>query len=171
MQERKVRNPLSAVKTSARWVSNHTIANPGPYALATRTETHRLRAIRYQSHRCSCHPSKPRLFHPINAHPIACPTFHSSLGQALVNFASIILFPPIPLTFSTSSHFTSSASTSSPPPMLFPLISTFGTVLLPVLFSKCFCSWGPKGWLSSSTTKGAGTIVYFSSRIDLALRE
>ncbi len=106
-----------------------------------------------------------------NAGPIEYPTFDSLIGQELVNFASIILLPPIPLTFSTSSPLTSNASTSSPPPILFPLISTFGTVLLPVLFSKCFCSWGPKGWLSSSTTKGAGTIVYLSSRIDFALRE
>lgn len=88
-----------------------------------------------------------------------------------LTFASMILFPPIVRTFSIKVPPESSASTSSPPPILFPLISTFGTVRRPVLFSSDACSLGPSGCWSSSTTKGAGIMEYFSSRIRFALAE
>jgi hypothetical protein len=89
----------------------------------------------------------------------------------LVSLASVILFPPIVFTLSISAPLSSSAWMSSPPPMLLPLTRTFGTVRLPVLFASAACNAGPSGWLSSSTTYGAGTIVYFSRSIFLALRE
>lgn len=69
-----------------------------------------------------------------------------------LSFASMIRFPPIPFTFSTSSPSKSNFCTSSPPPMLFPLISTFGTVRLPVLRSSAACRPGPRRCSSSSTT-------------------
>lgn len=85
--------------------------------------------------------------------------------------ASTILFPAIPVTFSSSPPLSSKASISSPPPILLPLTSMFGTVRLPVLFPNAACNPGPKGWLSSSTTYGAGTMVYFSSSMRLAFAE
>ena len=88
-----------------------------------------------------------------------------------VSLASIILLPAIPFTFSSRPSPASKASISSPPPILLPLTSTFGTVRLPVLFASAAWRPGPKGWVSSSTTYGAGTIVYFSSNIRLALAE
>lgn len=69
-----------------------------------------------------------------------------------VSLASIILLPAIPFTFSTNPPPASRASISSPPPILLPLMSTFGTVPLPVLLARAFCRPGPKGWVSSSTT-------------------
>ena len=87
------------------------------------------------------------------------------------SLASIILFPPMVLTLSTNSPLISSASTSSPPPMLLPLISTLGTVRRPVLCSSADCKPVPRGCLSNSTTYGEGTMLYFSSRIDLAFFE
>ena len=88
-----------------------------------------------------------------------------------VSLASIILLPAIPFTFSSRPPPASNASISSPPPILLPLTSTFGTVRLPVLFASAAWRPGPKGWVSSSTTYGAGTMVYFSSNIRLALAE
>ena len=84
---------------------------------------------------------------------------------------SMILFPPIRLIRSVSSPSRSSFSTSSPPPILLPLISTFGTVPRPVLFCSESCSFLPMGCLSSSTTKGDGTMVYFSTRMAFAFFE
>lgn len=82
-----------------------------------------------------------------------------------------ILFPPILLTVSINFCSKCSFSTSSPPPMLLPLIKIFGTVFLPVLLASSLCNCVPSGCSSSSTTYGVGEISYLSSRISLALRE
>lgn len=96
---------------------------------------------------------------------------HKTTPHHGASLASIILFPPMVLTLSTNSPLISSASTSSPPPMLLPLISTLGTVRRPVLCSSADCKPVPRGCLSNSTTYGEGTMLYFSSRIDLAFFE
>lgn len=113
--------------------------------------------------------------HPKNAlslipHTRAKCKFTDSLSYS-VSLASVIRFPPIVFIFSISAELSSSAWMSSPPPMLLPLTRTLGTVRRPVLFSNAACNAGPIGWLSSSTTYGAGTMVYFTSNIFLALRE
>lgn len=95
----------------------------------------------------------------------------SALYFSSVSFASIILFPAMPFTFSIRPPSLSRASISSPPPMLLPLMSTFGTVRLPVLFSSAACNREPNGCVSSSTTYGAGTMVYFSNSMRFALAE
>src|SRR6266480_639387 len=82
-----------------------------------------------------------------------------------------ILFPPMVFTFSTNLPSTCNFSTSSPPPMLLPLIKMLGTVRLPVLLANSSCNCGPNGCSSSSTTNGMGVILYFSNRISFALRE
>lgn len=51
-------------------------------------------------------------------------------------FASVILLPPMLRTVSSILPLTWSASISSPPPMLLPLMSTLGTVRRPVDFSS-----------------------------------
>ena len=88
---------------------------------------------------------------------ILCQSFcakgdYLTLYRSSVSLASIIRLPAIPFTFSTNPPPASKASISSPPPILLPLISTLGTVRLPVLLVRAFCRLGPKGWVSSSTT-------------------
>lgn len=98
-------------------------------------------------------------------------SFRPLANRYSLSLASIILFPPILFTLFTSSPPESSAATSSPPPILLPLISTFGTVLRPVLFSRADCNSAPSECSSNSTTKGGGTIVYLSSKIAFAFFE
>ena len=92
--------------------------------------------------------------------------------------------PPISRIFLISSSSASSFTSSSLPPMLKPLMRIFGTVLRPVLSARKSCNLRPRvggdGSLaseigvssrSSSTTYGAGTILYVSSSRDFARRE
>lgn len=105
---------------------------------------------------------------------IDCPPsvyFRPFANRYSLSLASMILFPPILFTLFTSSTPESSAATSSPPPILLPLINTFGTVLRPVVFSRAVCNSAPSECSSNSTTKGAGTIVYLSSKIAFAFFE
>ena len=75
---------------------------------------------------------------------------------------SMIRFPPRLLILSISSPFSSIATTSSPPPMLTPAISMFGTVFRFVVLPKASCSPLPSSCLSNSTMNGAGVMLYFS---------
>lgn len=97
-------------------------------------------------------------------------TIHYGILQYSMAYscASVTHFPPIVLTVAASSPFSSNAAVSSPPPMLRPPIRTLGTVRRPVLSASKLCSSWPIGCLSSSTTYGAGTMVYLSTRMDLA---
>ena len=99
------------------------------------------------------------------------PDIPSLSNSQRVNLASIIRFPPILCTFAINSPLSSSAWTSSPPPMLFPLMRTLGTVRRPVLFSSSSCNRRPSGCSSSSTTKGGGVMVYLERRMNLAFLE
>jgi len=81
------------------------------------------------------------------------------------------LFPPILFTVSIKSPSRCNLSTSSPPPMLLPLIRIFGTVFLPVMLASSLCNAGPRGCSFNSTTNGAGVMLYFKRRISFALRE
>lgn len=57
---------------------------------------------------------------------------HSACFVWSLRLTSCIHFPPKFFSVEASSSFSSSAVTSSPPPILFPLTSTFGTVRRPM---------------------------------------
>ncbi len=76
--------------------------------------------------------------------------------------------PPSDLILSISCFLPSRSAISSLPPMLLPLTMMFGTVRWPVISDSRPCSATPSGCVSSSTTYGAGSIVYLSSSSALA---
>lgn len=75
----------------------------------------------------------------------------SSFGFAF-SLIETMRFPPMLVTLPVSLWLWCSASISSPPPILLPLMSTFGTVLRPVLRASDCWRPGPSSCWSSSTT-------------------
>lgn len=105
------------------------------YALETLTQTLSTQMPLSRTVACIC----------ANRRPICVENKKSIIYCTSVSLASITLLPAIPFTFSSKPPPASKASISSPPPILLPLTSTFGTVRRPVLFASAACRPGPKG--------------------------
>lgn len=117
------------------------------------------------------HDDQKRLFLSFSASLFSFCFFTSAFSASLKTLVTVMRFPPIRITVSISSPFLSNASISSPPPMLLPCTSMFGTVFRPVRGPRYACSSFPNGCTSSSTTYGGGRILYLSSKMCFAFFE